>query len=149
MNDEKNLTTKKMLHPFHGEVVFHERGPDAGKGFYLSGPQAGQLAFEYENFKPIPLPVKPPCNYATEDISPKLGVDSWRIWQEGVADAGLVSMVGCIIVKIGSFVGVPPLQGGGLAIEYKRPGSDEINRVVFEFNDLGMWRVFPKEKSET
>jgi len=34
------------------------------------------------------------------------------------------------------------LEGGGLAIEYRPPGSDERRRVVFAFNELGMWVAF-------
>jgi hypothetical protein len=47
-------------------------------------------------------------------------------------------MRGAEIVKIGS-VDDDGLEGGGLLIDYIPRGSDCIRRVVFAFNELGLW----------
>jgi hypothetical protein len=40
----------------------------------------------------------------------------------------------------------PPdaIEGGGLAIDYCRPGNEITRRIVFAFNELGMWVVHPR-----
>ena len=52
--------------------------------------------------------------------------------------AKLQDLVGATIVRIGTPAKLD-LDGGGLAIEYRRVG-DEVNRVLLMgFNEIGMW----------
>ena len=44
-------------------------------------------------------------------------------------------------------IGFHPLyKEGGLTIDFKKPNSDKINRIVIGFNELGAW--IAKEKSD-
>jgi hypothetical protein len=47
---------------------------------------------------------------------------------------------GAIIERIGS-TGEAGIEGGGLVIDYRVVGDDIAHRVVFAFNELGMWVV--------
>lgn len=53
-------------------------------------------------------------------------------------------LAGAVIVRIGA---PPPeaisgrIEGGGFIIDYALPGSDAVHRVVFAFNENGMWVV--------
>ena len=49
-------------------------------------------------------------------------------------------LVGSTIVAIGAPVGPKrALEGGGLGIEYRRPGSDRTELLLLAFNELGIW----------
>jgi hypothetical protein len=52
-------------------------------------------------------------------------------------------LIGAKIVAIGCMAPPEAVEGGGLAIDYRKPGSETTQRVVFEFNELGMWVAFP------
>lgn len=47
-------------------------------------------------------------------------------------------LTGATIVRFGT-VPSEEVEGGGLVIDYKPTGSDEAKRIVFGFNELGMW----------
>ena len=47
-------------------------------------------------------------------------------------------LIGATIVRFGTIPG-EKVEGGGLVIDYKPVGSDEAKRIVFGFNELGMW----------
>jgi hypothetical protein len=47
-------------------------------------------------------------------------------------------LVGATIIRIGG-VAEPGIEGGGLIIDYRLPGSTQTSRVLFAFNELGMW----------
>jgi hypothetical protein len=53
-------------------------------------------------------------------------------------EALLQEMAGASIVRIGS-TDEDGIEGGGLLIDYSLPHSAEIKRVVFAFNDGGLW----------
>ena len=53
-------------------------------------------------------------------------------------------LIGAKIVAIGCIAPPDAVEGGGLAIEYCQPGSKTPRRVVFGFNELGMWVVYPR-----
>jgi hypothetical protein len=38
----------------------------------------------------------------------------------------------------------PSLEGGGLIIDYTPKGATETKRIVFAFNETGMWMVYPE-----
>lgn len=48
---------------------------------------------------------------------------------------------GAVIVRFGTFA-ERKVEGGGLVIEYRKPDSDEVRRVVLGFNELGMWSEY-------
>lgn len=50
---------------------------------------------------------------------------------------GLV--VGSRIVRFGTLTNPESVEGGGLVIEYVRQGGSEVERIVFGFNEGGMW----------
>jgi hypothetical protein len=52
-----------------------------------------------------------------------------------------VGLEGAKIVQIGTFEDLSLAEGGGLVIDYLPIGSDIPNRVVFGFNELGMWEM--------
>ena len=45
---------------------------------------------------------------------------------------------GAVIVRFGTFA-ERRVEGGGLVIEYRKPNSNQVRRVVLGFNELGMW----------
>jgi hypothetical protein len=55
-------------------------------------------------------------------------------------------LAGATIVRIGSSPDAASpeamLEGGGLFIDYKLPDSTATHRLVFGFNENGMWLVF-------
>jgi hypothetical protein len=48
-------------------------------------------------------------------------------------------LTGAVIVRIGAVSVEQAVEGGGLVIDYRPSASEEIKRVVFAFNELGMW----------
>ena len=48
-------------------------------------------------------------------------------------------LVGSIIVRMGTIPASGEVEGGGLVIDYRRPGSKKTRRVVLAFNELAMW----------
>jgi len=48
-----------------------------------------------------------------------------------------VGLVGARIVAVGT--SSERIEGGGLIIDYVRPREDKKRRVVFGFNEVGMW----------
>jgi hypothetical protein len=59
-------------------------------------------------------------------------------------------MAGATIVRIGS-VNDAGIEGGGLLVDYIPAGQTQIRRVVFAFNELGLWLEWegPMPKTET
>jgi hypothetical protein len=47
-------------------------------------------------------------------------------------------LIGATILRMGTLPGLN-VEGGGLVIDYRPRNSQETNRVVFGFNELGMW----------
>ena len=50
-------------------------------------------------------------------------------------------LVGCKIIRIGSAADAD-LEGGGLIIDYSIANSALEHRLVFAFNELGMWLLW-------
>jgi hypothetical protein len=50
-------------------------------------------------------------------------------------------LVGCKITGIGSTANAD-IEGGGLLIDYTLPDSELPQRLVFAFNELGMWTIW-------
>lgn len=48
-------------------------------------------------------------------------------------------LIGAQIINIGSPADPGRLEGGGLVIDYKPAGSDQVKRLVLAFNELGIW----------
>lgn len=46
---------------------------------------------------------------------------------------------GAVIVRLGTIDAGQKVEGGGLVIDYRKPDSNQVRRVVFAFNELGMW----------
>jgi len=46
---------------------------------------------------------------------------------------------GAVIVRFGAVDSEEKPEGGGLVIDYRKPESSEVRRVVLAFNELGMW----------
>jgi hypothetical protein len=61
--------------------------------------------------------------------------------REGERDDLLRHMAGATIIRIGSIEDTD-LEGGGLVIDYKPRGISDTLRVVFAFNELGLWPVW-------
>jgi hypothetical protein len=59
----------------------------------------------------------------------------------GEQDDLLPHMAGATIIRIGSIEDVD-LEGGGLVIDYRPQGVSGTLRVVFAFNELGLWPVW-------
>ncbi len=55
-------------------------------------------------------------------------------------------LMGAKIIAIGCLASPDAVEGGGLAIDYRKPGSQKLHRIVFEFNELGMWVAYPRPK---
>lgn len=45
---------------------------------------------------------------------------------------------GAVIVRFGTIDAERKVEGGGLVIDYRKPDSDEVRRVIFAFTELGM-----------
>lgn len=50
-------------------------------------------------------------------------------------------IVGSEIVNIGTNKKRDEIEGGGLILDIRKKGESEVTRVVFAFNELGMWVV--------
>jgi hypothetical protein len=48
------------------------------------------------------------------------------------------AMAGAEIIRIGS-TDEDGIEGGGLILDYRRSGFDTVNRVIFAFNESGLW----------
>jgi hypothetical protein len=48
-------------------------------------------------------------------------------------------LIGARIIRMGTVSLSDPPEGGGLVIDYQERGSKQTKRVVFAFNELGMW----------
>lgn len=55
-------------------------------------------------------------------------------------------LIGAEIVAMGTLPDRGSVEGGGLVIDYRPAGTDAPRRVVFAFNELGMWVVFPHRR---
>jgi hypothetical protein len=53
-------------------------------------------------------------------------------------DAVPDDLVGAQILRFGTFEN-SSIEGRGLVIDYQRPEATETHRIVFAFNELGMW----------
>jgi hypothetical protein len=51
-------------------------------------------------------------------------------------------LIGATILRIGTLSEEARLEGGGLVIDYQKAGDDKTSRVVFAFNELGMWAAW-------
>ena len=51
-------------------------------------------------------------------------------------------LVGSRIVRFGTVEDVGGMEGGGLVIDFIPDGEDRERRVVFSFNELGMWITY-------
>jgi hypothetical protein len=60
-----------------------------------------------------------------------------RHYPEGGEDV-FRGLLGATIVRVGS-TDEDGIEGGGLIIDYRTLGSREVRRVVFGFNENGMW----------
>ncbi len=58
-------------------------------------------------------------------------------------EAVLKRLTGARIVRIGGTNDdEPKIEGGGLIIDYVPEGGEAVERVVFAFNENGMWVVY-------
>jgi hypothetical protein len=53
-------------------------------------------------------------------------------------------LIGAKILAMGCIAPPDAVEGGGLAIDYCKPGNENTRRVVFAFNELGMWVIYPR-----
>jgi hypothetical protein len=51
-------------------------------------------------------------------------------------------LIGAKILAMGCIAPADAVEGGGLAIDYCKPGSEQASRVVLAFNELGMWVAY-------
>jgi hypothetical protein len=65
--------------------------------------------------------------------------DSLRPAHGDVIPPGLI---GARILRFGAAKGEFDLEGGGLIVDYVPEGSEQLRRVVFSLNDLGMWVTY-------
>jgi hypothetical protein len=56
-------------------------------------------------------------------------------------EPALRRLAGARIVRIGA-PAERSFEGGGLVVDYILPGSTAEHRLIFEFNELGMWIVW-------
>jgi hypothetical protein len=76
-----------------------------------------------------------PAAFAALDIIEALPMGSYA--PQG-GEATLRAMAGARIVRIGS-TDEGDLEGGGLIIDYLPAGGDGVRRVIFSFNERGLW----------
>jgi hypothetical protein len=74
-------------------------------------------------------------NYSGLDVVEALPLS--RYYPEGGEEL-LCGMAGATIMRIGS-TGEEGIEGGGLIIDYRPSGSMALKRVVFAFNESGLW----------
>lgn len=48
-------------------------------------------------------------------------------------------LVGAVIVDIGAAPIEDCIEGGGLVIDYRAEGSQQVRRLVLAFSEVGMW----------
>ncbi|MVN22115.1 hypothetical protein [Mucilaginibacter arboris] len=51
-------------------------------------------------------------------------------------------LIGAEIINFGTTEEPELFEGGGLVIDYKKTGSNDIWRLILSFNDSGMWIEF-------
>jgi hypothetical protein len=74
-------------------------------------------------------------DFVTAEILPNLP-DSYRPHDGDPLPEGLA---GATIVRVGTLPQPHAVEGGGLVIDYRPPQSKTTRRVVFAFNELGLW----------
>lgn len=57
-------------------------------------------------------------------------------------DAIPSDLVGAEIVALGTFARARDVEGGGLVIDYRKNGEQQVRRIVLGFTELGMWVEF-------
>jgi hypothetical protein len=57
-------------------------------------------------------------------------------------------LIGATVVGRGTVAEEGVAEGGGLVIDYRPPRSRTTKRVVFSFNELGMWVIYSGERTE-
>jgi hypothetical protein len=50
-------------------------------------------------------------------------------------------LIGATIVDIGTAPEEYNIEGGGLVVDYRKAQGTDVKRIVFAFNELGMWIV--------
>jgi hypothetical protein len=83
-----------------------------------------------------------PDDFANLTVIEALPISRFR--PEGAEDV-FRGLAGATIVKIGG-VAEDGIEGGGLIIDYRPADSLEICRVVFGFNENGMWVEWSTKK---
>jgi hypothetical protein len=83
----------------------------------------------------VPDRAAPEAAFAALDIVEALPMGSYA--PQG-GEAILRAMAGARIVRIGS-TDEGNLEGGGLIIDYVPADSEVTRRVIFSFNELGLW----------
>ena len=93
-----------------------------------------------------PHPDKTPEKAGTEDRRDWASIPVVPVLPESLhaaegSDEIFVRLAGAKIIRIGapSIPVADRLEGGGLVIDYTLPGSAVEHRLVFAFNELGMW----------
>jgi hypothetical protein len=61
--------------------------------------------------------------------------------RRGAGRGGLIpqELFGATIVNIGACANENSVEGGGLVVDFRTPGSTKIKRIVFGFTERGMW----------
>jgi FAD/FMN-containing dehydrogenase len=49
------------------------------------------------------------------------------------------ALIGSQIMAIGTLKDDNDIEGGGLVVDFREPGSTTVNRIIFAFNECGMW----------
>jgi hypothetical protein len=69
-----------------------------------------------------------------------------RLPTTGGCDSVPSGLIGAVIASIGTLKDQSAVEGGGLVIDFIPAGKSEVERVVFAFNEMGMWITWPERK---
>lgn len=82
----------------------------------------GPSKFDFSKIKPIPkLP-----NFFARELGGEIPAD----------------LIGAVILGIGTVPDPLDVDGGGLVVDYRPAKSKATKRIVFAFNERGMWVIF-------
>lgn len=82
-------------------------------------------------------------NLATVEVLPNLPA-YFRPWD---GDPLPDDLIGATILNFGAVAEPMACHGGGLVIDYQKPGETECRRIVLASSDTAMWAKFPTSTS--
>jgi len=74
-------------------------------------------------------------DFSTVEVVPCLPA----IFPSGQGRPFPADLIGATILRIGTVSRERAVEGGGLVIDYRKPGGKTARRIILAFSEVGMW----------